>query len=85
MRLKQDEKEESDYLETIKERINKSPVYRFLGMKVAGVCRGFSRLELDCREKIKNMQGLIHLRIICNLIDASCGVALESLLKPKDV
>jgi uncharacterized protein (TIGR00369 family) len=81
---RQDEKEESMYLKIFKERINKSPAYRFLGMKVTDISRGYSCLELDCREEIKNVQGLIHGGIICTLMDSSCGVALGSLLEPEE-
>jgi acyl-coenzyme A thioesterase PaaI-like protein len=80
LRPRQDEKEESEYLEAFKERVNKSPAYRFLGMKVAGIDRGYSSLELDCREEIKNVQGLIHGGIICTLMDSSCGVAGPRIL-----
>jgi uncharacterized protein (TIGR00369 family) len=81
---KQDKNEKSVHLETFKERINKSPAYRFLGMKVTAIGRGYSRLELDCQEEIKNVQGIIHGGIICTLMDSSCGVALGSLLEPGD-
>jgi acyl-coenzyme A thioesterase PaaI-like protein len=77
---RQDEKEESMYLKIFKERINKSPAYRFLGMKVTDISRGYSCLELDCREEIKNVQGLIHGGIICTLMDSSCGVAGPRIL-----
>ena len=80
----QNKKEDGAYLKEFKERVNSSPVYQFLGMKVARLAVGSSRLELNSREDLRNIQRTIHGGIIVTLLDSSCGVALGTCLEPGD-
>jgi len=79
------ERENKAYPKHIKELVNASPVYRFLGMEAVHAAGGSSRLELTIHEDLKNLWGTVHGGILAVILDSACGVALGTLLEPGEV
>ena len=68
--------------EWIRELVIASPAYRYLNMEALTAADGASCIELTILEEQKNLFGIVHGGILAALLDAACGVALATLLKP---
>jgi acyl-CoA thioesterase len=69
----------------LKNLINSSPFYRHMDMKVVEAGEGVSRLEMQVKEEMKNLYGIIHGGAVATILDSSCGIAIGSLLKPGEI
>lgn len=63
-------------LEEIRERINGSPFYRLMGIRLVEVGPGRSRLEVDAGEHHHNLFGIAHGGLCAALVDCAVGTAL---------
>jgi uncharacterized protein (TIGR00369 family) len=72
------------YFEQVRKVANKSPYYRHLGMEVTKIKQGESTIRMVFKEELTRYDGIVHGGAIASLADAAAGVAIASLLKPKD-
>ncbi|MBN2168146.1 MAG: PaaI family thioesterase [Actinobacteria bacterium] len=72
--------EEDKYRAILKDRVENSPYYMLLGLKVVGLGSGWSEFELEVDEKLWNAGGTAHGGAIASVADAAAGVALSTLI-----
>ncbi len=65
----------------IKDLINASPFYQYMGMEVVEAKEGQSRLRMPVNAEMMNLYGTVHGGAIGTILDSSCGIALGTLLK----
>jgi uncharacterized protein (TIGR00369 family) len=78
--MKKDNRERKKRWELLKELVNSSPYYRYLGMELTEFFEGGSRMRMEVRREHTNIYGTAHGGAICSLADSTCGLALGSLL-----
>ena len=66
-------------------RINESPIYGHLGMRVEEMGDGYARLRMRVGEHLHQLYGVVHGGIAASLADSCIGVALISLLPPEQL
>src|SRR3954453_14990166 len=71
--------DETDDLAALVER---SPFYRWSGMRVEAVETGSVTVSLDLGEHHANLQGFAHGGILATLADAAMGLSVRSALEP---
>jgi len=71
--------DETDDLAALVER---SPFYRWSGMRVEAVETGSVTVSLDLVEHHANLQGFAHGGILATLADAAMGLSVRSALEP---
>src|SRR4051795_2333036 len=71
--------DETDDLAALVER---SPFYRWSGMRVEAVETGSITVSLDLGEHHANLQGFAHGGILATLADAAMGLSVRSALEP---
>lgn len=69
----------------LRDLINSSPFYRYMDMRVVEAGGGLSRLEMQVKEEMKNLYGILHGGAVATILDSSCGIAIGSLLKPGEI
>jgi acyl-CoA thioesterase len=67
-------------IEKIKELVKSTPYYKFLGIKVIELNKGFSHLQLDFRDELTNIRGVVHGGAIASLADSAGALASVLLL-----
>jgi len=63
---------------------NQSPYYRHLGMEVKKIKKGESTIRMAFKEELARYDGIVHGGAIASLADAAAGVAIASLITPKE-
>ena len=70
------------HLETLRDRVSRSPFHRWAGLQLVSVGDGTAELAMDLRPHHFNQQGIVHGGIITAMADTSIGLALRSRLRP---
>lgn len=72
--------EEETYRAIIRDRIENSPFYVHMGLKVTGLGRGWATFEMEVGERFWNVGGVVHGGAIMSIADAAAGVSVATLL-----
>ncbi|MBN1289477.1 MAG: PaaI family thioesterase [Actinobacteria bacterium] len=72
--------EEEKYKAILKDRVENSPYYQLLGLKIVGLGSGWAEFELEAGEKLWNAGGTVHGGATASIADAAAGVALSTLI-----
>jgi len=72
--------EEENFKRIIESRIKHSPFYQLMGMEVVRMAPGKATLRLKARSHHCGEDGKVHPGVIFALADASCGVAMATLV-----
>lgn len=75
--------EKGNYLEQVKKVTNRSPYYQLLGMEVAEIRGGESRVQMPFRQDLTHPYGIVHGGAIASLADSAVAMALIGLVEPK--
>ena len=75
--------EKETYLEQVKKVTNHSPYYQLLGMEVAEIRGGESRVQMPFRQELTHPYGIVHGGAIASLADSAVAMALIGLVEPK--
>lgn len=59
--------------------LNDSPFYRFIGLRVTDLARGYAKLELPLNDNFHQIHGAVHGGVTASLADSCIGVALLTL------
>jgi len=73
---------DSRQLETLAERVRRSPFHQWAGLRLISVGDGMAELEMTLEPHHFNPQGIVHGGIITAIADTSIGLALRSQLRP---
>lgn len=73
-----------EFASKLKEKQNASPYYKHLGMMVSEIGRGYSRLTMQCAEKLTGRFGMIHGGALASLADSAMAVSLMSMFSLED-
>ncbi|MHB1413873.1 MAG: PaaI family thioesterase [Chloroflexota bacterium] len=66
----------------IVDRVNSSPYYQLLGLRVEEIGEGRSRLRLSVGERFHQLQGAVHGGVAAAVADSCIGIAVLSLSEP---
>jgi acyl-CoA thioesterase len=72
--------EEETYKTIIRDRLENSPFYRHMGLKVTGLGPGWAAFQMPVGQHLWSVGGIIHGGAITSIADAASGVALATLL-----
>jgi uncharacterized protein (TIGR00369 family) len=72
--------EEERYKQILRDRLENSPFYKYMGMKVTGLGCGWATFRMDATEQLYNLGGILHGGAVTSVADAAAGVALATLL-----
>lgn len=72
--------EEDKYKAILKDRVENSPYYQLLGLRIVGLGPGWSEFELEVDDKLWNAGGTAHGGAIASIADAAAGVALSTII-----
>jgi len=70
------------HLETLRDRVSRSPFHLCVGLHLESVGDGTAELAMDLRPHHFNPQGIVHGGVIAAIADTSIGLALRSMLRP---
>jgi uncharacterized protein (TIGR00369 family) len=73
---------DSRHLESLMERVRRSPFHQWAGLRLVSVGDGRAELEMTLEPHHFNPQGIVHGGIITAIADTSIGLALRSQLRP---
>ena len=73
---------DSRHLESLTERVRRSPFHQWAGLRLVSVGDGRAELEMTLEPHHFNPQGIVHGGIITAIADTSIGLALRSMLRP---
>lgn len=73
--------EEERYREILRDRLERSPFYELIGLRVTGLGPGWASFSMPAGERLWNMGGIVHGGAITSIADAASGVALATLLE----
>ena len=66
--------------ELVKDRVNRFPFVKMMGMKLLGCSGGKSVMQCRVRQALKNSGGTLHGGVMGTLVDMSVATALRSVL-----
>ncbi|MBU1670938.1 MAG: PaaI family thioesterase [Actinobacteria bacterium] len=72
--------EEDRYREIIRDRVENSPFYQHMGLRVTGLGPGRATFEMPAGRHLWNVGGIVHGGAITSIADAAAGVALATVL-----
>jgi acyl-CoA thioesterase len=73
--------EEQRYKNIIRDRVERSPFYRHMGLEVTGLGCGWATFRMNAGENLYNVGGIVHGGAITSIADAASGVALATQLE----
>jgi uncharacterized protein (TIGR00369 family) len=73
--------EEERYREILRDRVERSPYYELIGLRVTGLGPGWATFSMPAGERLWNVGGIVHGGAITSIADAASGVALATLLE----
>ncbi len=72
--------EEETYKAIVRERVENSPFYLHMGLRVTGLGRGWATFEMVVGKRFWNVGGVVHGGALMSIADAAAGVSLATLL-----
>jgi uncharacterized protein (TIGR00369 family) len=72
--------EEEAYRAIVLNRIENSPFYVHMGLRVTGLGRGWATFEMEVGERFWNVGGVVHGGAIMSIADAAAGASAATLL-----
>jgi uncharacterized protein (TIGR00369 family) len=72
--------EEERYKQILYDRVEHSPYYQHMNLKVTGLGCGWATFRMAATEKFYNLGGILHGGAITSVADAAAGVALATML-----
>ncbi|MDD5748027.1 MAG: PaaI family thioesterase [Actinomycetota bacterium] len=79
--MESSESERKSFLEVL----NKSPMYRHIGMEVIDAKDGKSKLILNAKKELQSLYGMVHGGAIASVIDSACSIAAGTQLAPGEI
>jgi len=67
--------------EIVRSKINKSPFYKTISMKVEAANKKGSKVRIKSGNKHKNLWGTVHGGALASLVDSTCGLSVFPHLK----
>ncbi|MBN1829014.1 MAG: PaaI family thioesterase [Deltaproteobacteria bacterium] len=74
-----------DLKRAVMERVNLSPYWSLLGMRLLDMKKGWAVVALPFSDKLLQSLGIVHGEAICSVADSAIGLALKGLLDPGEV
>ncbi len=72
--------EEETYKAIVRDRVENSPFYLHMGLRVTGLGRGWATFEMMVGKRFWNVGGVVHGGALMSIADAAAGVSLATLL-----
>lgn len=72
--------EEETYKAIVRDRVENSPFYLHMGLRVTGLGRGWATFEMVVGKRFWNVGGVVHGGALMSIADAAAGVSLATLL-----
>ncbi|MBU4173494.1 MAG: PaaI family thioesterase [Actinobacteria bacterium] len=72
--------EEETYKAIVRDRVENSPFYLHMGLRVTGLGRGWATFEMAVGKRFWNVGGVVHGGALMSIADAAAGVSLATLL-----
>jgi len=72
--------EEETYKAIVRDRVENSPFYLHMGLRVTGLGRGWATFEMAVGKRFWNVGGVVHGGALMSIADAAAGVSVATLI-----
>lgn len=73
-------REEETYKAIVRDRVENSPFYLHMGLRVTGLGRGWATFEMVVGKRFWNVGGVVHGGALMSIADAAAGVSVATLI-----
>ena len=73
-------REEETYKAIVRDRVENSPFYQHMGLRVTGLGCGWATFEMVVGKRFWNVGGVVHGGALMSIADAAAGVSVATLI-----